>query len=104
MVLIIVAGILLWRFIHWYRLGRPIFTDEHYSEVVTWVAGVVARHPVPDASPDDGTAIVTSRGVALSYTSTDREDGRMAHRRPTRRPVAAAKRLERGGPAIQLHL
>ena len=60
------------------RYGR-IFSDTHYTEIVRWASGMSGRLPVEEPSPESGTAVVTSAGLALAYTSVVNEGRRSVH-------------------------
>ena len=55
--------------------GR-IYSDAHYAEIARWASGMIGRHPVEEPSTENGTAVVTSAGLALAYTSVVNEDKR----------------------------
>ncbi len=75
-VVLMVAAFLLVRKSRYYR---RIFSDAHYAEIAGWTSRMVARHPVEEPSPEDGTALLTSAGLALAYTSHTSEGRRSLH-------------------------
>ena len=76
-VVLAIAAFLLVRKSRYY--GR-IFGEAHYAEIVRWASAmIIGRHPVEEPSTTDGTAVVTSAGVALAYTSVVNEGRRSVH-------------------------
>ena len=74
-----VLAVLVFLFVRKSRHYGRIFSDTHYTEIARWVAGMIGRHPVEEPSPADGTAVVTSAGLALAYTSVVNEGRRSVH-------------------------
>jgi len=74
LVVLVIVAIVLWMSRR-SRLYRRIFNDDHYAEIARWASKVIGIHPVESPSIDDGTAVVTSAGVALAYTSSVDDDG-----------------------------
>ena len=58
--------------------GR-IYSDTHYAEIAQWASGMIGRHPVAEPSAENGTAVVTSAGLVLAYTSVVNEGRRSVH-------------------------
>ena len=61
------------------RYYHRIFGNAHYSEIVSWASEVLALHPVEEPTTANGTAKVTSAGLALAYTSEVKEGRRSVH-------------------------
>ncbi len=74
--LTVVVAVMLFRRSRYYR---RLFSDEHYAEVAEWASSVIDRHPVEESAIEDGTAVVTSAGLLLAYTSVDDEGDRSIH-------------------------
>jgi hypothetical protein len=77
--LFVIAIIAVWVVNRKSRYYGRIFNDAHYAEVASWAASVLKRHPVTEPSMDDGTALLTSAGLALAYTSDIDEGNRCIH-------------------------
>ncbi|MBD3331471.1 hypothetical protein GF356_01370 [candidate division GN15 bacterium] len=75
---IIVAVVAFWA-LRKSRYYGKIFNQSHYHEVASWVVEVLNIHPVEESSLDDRTAIVSSGGIALAYTSSIDDGNRSIH-------------------------
>lgn len=62
-----------------YRTSKYVISSEHYREIIHWVKSVIEKHPVEKPSFKDGTAIVTTGGLALGFTSVIEKDKRAIH-------------------------
>jgi len=61
------------------RYYRKVFNDDHYGEIARWASGVIEKHPVENPSEEDGTALLTSAGLTLLYTSEITDGDRVVH-------------------------
>lgn len=62
-----------------YRATKYIFSSEHYREIIRWVKSVIDKHPIEKPSFKDGSAKLTTGGLALAYTSEVEGNKRVVH-------------------------
>ena len=62
-----------------YRSSRYVISSEHYREIIRWVKSVIDKHPIEKPSFKDGTAVVTTGGLALAFTSGVEGNDRAIH-------------------------
>ena len=74
-----VLGIVAFLFVRKSRYYARIFSDAHYAEIATWASRMITQHLVAEPSTENGTAVLTSAGLALAYTSEVSEGKRTIH-------------------------